>query len=256
MLALYRPVYQSLQTHRFQGLRVTFDKAPKGYGTFSLEQIALGFIAALAEEATRDCDEPLPTLFYTYTDFPRPAPYQLTIRMRFLGHDPGESKRSNVNYALVEIPNKLLMKDHVDGTTFWEDRRGFAIYSGAFGDLPVTSNKTMGRSTMTSRHLSERGSFLDASHLFPPSNDNYRFSIDGTGSIMPKADIFISTLLYLLDLSQGNLEPSVEETAFYAASSPLWFYVRGGPQNPTFQLKVVAGILKIIATQLPLQGDK
>lgn len=250
----------TLSTHRFDGLRVTFEETPEDYGIFPSEQIALGFIAALAEESIKDCDDPLPAFSFTYLDFPRTAPHPLSIRMSFLGHDAAESRRINVNYALVAVPNALRSKNHIDGTKFWEDRRGFVTYSGAFGelllpdDITATNNATAVRSTSRRRQLSNRSSLLSASSLFLPSNNEYQFSIDGTGDPISKNFVFISSLIYLLELSQANSEASVTEASFYAPSSPVWFYARGGPRNPSFQLKSIPGILKIIATRLVIEG--
>lgn len=161
--------------------------------------------------------------------------------MSFLGHDAAESRRINVNYALVAVPNALRSKNHIDGTKFWEDRRGFVTYSGAFGelllpdDITATNNATAVRSTSRRRQLSNRSSLLSASSLFLPSNNEYQFSIDGTGDPISKNFVFISSLIYLLELSQANS-------------------ARGGPRNPSFQLKSIPGILKIIATRLVIEG--
>lgn len=180
--------------------------------------------------------------------------------MSFLGHDAAESRRINVNYALVAVPNALRSKNHIDGTKFWEDRRGFVTYSGVFGELSLhddvtaTDNATAVRSTSRRRQLSHRSSLLNASPLFLPSNNEYQFSIDGTGDPISKDFVFISSLIYLLELSQANSEASVTEASFYAPSSPVWFYARGGPRNPSFQLKSIPGILKIIATRLVIEG--
>ncbi|KAL8695729.1 MAG: hypothetical protein Q9224_003206, partial [Gallowayella concinna] len=252
-------VNPALRSSRFDGLHVTFERPSKPTGTFSLEQIALGFIAALADEAVKNCDEPLSTLSYTYTDFPREALAQMSVRMNFLGDDARENTRCNVNYALVAIPNALLSKNQIHGTTFWEDRRGLALYSGEFGHLPaapyITSNKTtVARSITSGWHLSGPSSSRNPSFLFSLSGHDYRFSIDRLGSHISKSDFFISALEYLLELSQAKAESSVTESAFFAPSSPVWFYVRGTPQNPSFQLGVVAGILKIIATRLVAAG--
>ncbi len=173
----------SLSTHHFDGLGVSFEKPPANYGTFSLEQLALAFIAALAEESTRDSNDTLTSYAFTYTDFPHAAHYPLTIRMSFLGHDLAESIRSNVNYALMAIPNALLAEESfIRGTNFWEYRRGFATYSGAFGKLPThwdaTNNVTMDHSSLLRRQQSNRSPFIDVSFLFPPSNDGYHFTID------------------------------------------------------------------------------
>ncbi|KAL8810922.1 MAG: hypothetical protein Q9200_002196 [Gallowayella weberi] len=256
-------IHAELRSNRFDGLHVTFERPSKVTGTFSLEQLALGFIAALAEEAVKNCDQPLSTLSYTHTEFPRKALHQMTIRMNFLGNDPAENSRSNVNYALVAIPNALLSQNPIDGTKFWEDRRGFAIYSGEFGHLPgippitsntATSNKAVARSMASGWHSSRRSPSRNASFPFSLSNNDYRFHIDKIGGHIPRTGIFISALEYLLQLGQANAESSVTESAFFAPSYPAWFYVRGSPEKPSFQLKVVVGIVNMITTRLVAEG--
>ncbi|KAL8999648.1 MAG: hypothetical protein Q9169_001608 [Polycauliona sp. 2 TL-2023] len=237
----------------FSGLKVTFDRPSKDLGIFSSEHIALGFIAGLAEESTKDCNARLPAYSFTYADFPHTA-LPLTIRMNFLSPDPQENIRGSVNYALVAIPNALLSKKSIEGTTFWEFRRGYVTYSGAFGKLPFHGNPVnkaeVVRSPSLAQGLSNESSPLNVSELFSSSNNEYRFSIDGDGEPIPQNDVFLSSLIYLLELSQANTEALVTEAAFYLPSSPVWFYARGGPQNPMFKLASVSGILKLIATQL------
>ncbi|KAL8984946.1 MAG: hypothetical protein Q9205_001222 [Flavoplaca limonia] len=250
----------TLSTHHFDGLNVNFEKPPENYGTFSSEQLALGFIAALAEESTRDSNVALPFYSFTYTDFPHIARDPLTIRMNFLGHNPAESKRSNVNYALVAIPNALLAKESlILGTNFWENRRGFATYSGAFGKLPTRwnakNNATIDRSTLLRGRQFSISPFVDVPFLLPPSNHKYRFTVDRTGGPISKTEIFLSSLIYLLELGETDTEAFVTQAAFHAPSSPVWFYARGGPRNPSFPMKSISGIVKIIATQLVTVGQ-
>ncbi|KAL8755409.1 MAG: hypothetical protein Q9199_003662 [Rusavskia elegans] len=206
----------TLSTHRFDGLRVTFEETPEYHGIFPSEQIALGFIAALAEESTRDRNDHLPAFSYTSLDFPRTTLHLLTAS-----------------------------KNYIDGRKSWEERRGFVTYSGAFGELPlpesIISNATAVRLTSPRRHLFSRSSLLNVSSLFPPSNNEYRFDIDGNGDPITKRLC-------------ANSEASVTEAAFYAPRSPVWIYARGGPQNPLFQLKSISGVLKVIAMQLFIEG--
>ena len=169
--------------------------------------------------------------------------------MNFLGHNPAESKRSNVNYALVAIPNALLAKESIiRGTNFWENRRGFATYSGAFGKLPTRWNAKNNATIDISP-------FVDVPFLLPPSNHEYRFTVDRTGGPISKTEIFLSSLTYLLELGETDTEAFVTQAAFHAPSSPVWFYARGGPRNPIFPMKSISGIVKIIATQLVTVGQ-
>ena len=73
-------------------------------GTYTPEQIGLGFISALKTQAMFDCDQPMDILTWTYRDFPFPSINKLDISFTSAGADSGpDNVRCNVLWTIKTL---------------------------------------------------------------------------------------------------------------------------------------------------------
>lgn len=190
---------------------------------FSVEQIALAFIGAMADQALEDFNAPL--VSYTYTDrLHLDSPVCLTMQAA-VGSDPRGLVRSNVLWCLGQIPVSLFNSPRIWGINFVVKFRGQKLYVGRLDNRHrpsialETNNNNQTLNTSSEARLTSRSLQLN----FENNDFELRFTL--IGATLPKTGIFESILGALLSLAPSVYHEALTSLHIANPSLPVWIYM-------------------------------
>ena len=262
----YRNITSTILT-QFEGVFVGYH--PRRLTSFSVEEVALGFINALKLESLEDASEQIYTYAFDDNEYEDGV---IRIRCRTVPYAPlGQDTRANIMYILGTLPIILMRDNFIAGVSFYEtyDRR--MLYSGV-----LNRNNHPPRLTMANQTTDNSSSSAVASQKRSPNNqllgfqqtDNttMKFTVPGTnenlelkmyfvGRRISKVHMFEALINSMLFWGLEDSSEEVEATAMTEAQMPAWIFMRRNPASPQlFQIFQLLAIVEAMARYCTQQG--
>ncbi|KAF6224997.1 hypothetical protein HO133_010192 [Letharia lupina] len=230
---------------------------------FTPADIALAFVAALAQQAVEPFDARLS--YFEYADAETPV----RIVLRSAPHAPTTlTVRSNVMWALKQLPINLFHDPSIWGLDFKVRLRGEDLYLGSLsnsnrpgGVLGAGGEQGGGNGSSDGSEEKQKRALLitqpsntTAQNLKNPGSSptdiQYDLRFQLTGLPLPDIGIFSAILEFLLGLGAGDPYQAVESAKLALDTLPVWIYISYNAQpSSTQRLQVyrVVAILQAIA---------
>ena len=218
----------STLSDRFSGLSLRYgDLYPCD---FSIEQIAVAFITALAYEALSDFNMPQPS--YEYIDIAAENPVRIQMQA-VRGVPQALTVRANVMWALRTLAKNLLSGPHIWSLQFYVQSQRRDIYNGvldnrnrgliALQQANQTANATQ-LASESKRALDARNSNILNTSLTSLSlgYEQYNVVMRRKRDLLPKIDIFSTILDFLLALGPKNNGDIIRELSW---AGRTWIFV-------------------------------
>lgn len=242
--------------HRFLDLSLGYIDQPEPPvpGSYPLEQIGLGFIAAMKQNALLDCEEVVSVFLWTYDSFPLASTNKLGINMASAAsHPTSQNTRCNMMWALKTLPTQLIQDNYDKGTRFYETLarpnpgKPVRVYNGLMGDFLYPSSMEKNSSQFegacqVAAQKRQTSSFAANSSLcldVPGSlNSAYYLDVRPLGDPLPPSGIFQTVLESLMELAQLSIDEIVENLSLEKFGFLVRLYAQSSPTSKAFQLKV------------------
>ena len=220
----------------FEDLTVAIT-GPRLPDEFSLEQVALTFIAAMAAQALDNYNELLSSYVFVDTQH-ADNPVRFVIDPA-LGANPVFHVRRNVIWCLQQLSEQMFREQRIWGLNFVEKYRGRNLYLGSVTDRnrpilvldDVNNGSSLGTSTGTAsarRALAEDSSNITSSMssgLGDPDIPDIDIDLTLTGSPLPKVEVFTSILDFIFWLAPEDKTKAVTRLAI-TRPHQAWIFVK------------------------------
>lgn len=230
---------------------------------FTSADIALAFIAVMAQQALEPFEDRLS--YFDYTDAETPV----RIILRSAPHAPtAMTVRCNVMWALQQLPFDLFHSPSIWGLDFKVQLSGVDLYLGKLSNKNRRSGAALegggtqgGNASLAfseqkqkrARWITQPSNTTARTVTIPgPSQANNRYDIrfELTGLPLPDVSIFSTILLFLFSLGAQGPYQAIESAYLDHDGSPVWIYVLYSAEPGSMQrLQVyqVVAILQAIA---------
>ena len=255
--------HTSILGNAFQGLAVGYIQTSLAH--FTIEQIAINFIAAQVEQGLQDAQQR--QISYLFTDT-REGPVRIDIAA-VPGAPQDLMTRANVMFALNRLPIALMNENWLEGGAFWEHYHGEPLFAGIFDNqngntldhqspdlntnvIAVEKKRSSNDQQSTVQQINATSAVLSVSDNAIPHMELNFYHV---GAGIPKIEFFATILNCVFDLGLANASDGLEEEDYSDLDSPVWIFAREVPGiSVAFQIYHLAAILEAVARWTVQQG--
>lgn len=227
--------------------------------SFTINQVALGFINAVKRQAIEDCDQYVTSYFFTDTEYENDP---IRIRIDAVAGSPvGQLIRCNYLYAIKTLAINLMAQERLYGARFSESWRDQLLYIGTFdnkNDIPLLeqpsnlsayAGETVGqekRALSTQSLVATNSTTIPLT--IPGSNDvEYQIEFEFRGMPIQKSGIFSAILEFMMTLAQLDSDDSVENVSQTSTDSSWIFVMHRSESTVSLKMFQLVAILESIA---------